>query len=182
MFQESSLLTFETFSRKLCSLLQIPSIPMSYRCEVFGAFSSLAFFSPLEVAKNPWAEVGDCGQCCIWSTTVLQLIPASHPFLPMPDSTAEQPLHIFLQRRACTPAFTLEAGKPISCSFSWSPNELNSIIPQRGYEGFSLQVSAAHYQIWKRQVMKEINPKSLIEEVLLHRFVAQWLFFGAECS
>lgn len=57
-----------------------------------------------------------------YEAIVLQLIPASHPFLTTPDSTAEQPLHIFRQREACTPASTLEAGKTIPCSFSWSPN------------------------------------------------------------
>lgn len=46
------------FPTNPCSLLQIPSITMCYRCEVFGAFSSLPFFSLLEVAKKALSRSG----------------------------------------------------------------------------------------------------------------------------
>lgn len=148
------------------SLLQIPSILTCYRCEAFGAFSSLLFFSPLELTKKPWAEVGGRGQCCIWSSWFLQATLSWQPLAALQSN----PCTFFCREELVVQALTLEARKTISCSFSWSPNELNSCCyspNEGGCEGFSHQVSAAHYQIWKRQIIKDIIAKSLPEKVLL---------------
>lgn len=98
--------------------------------------------------EQKWETVANAG----YEVTALQLIPESHSLLTTPDSSAEQSLHIFLQRGVCTPALTLEARKTVSCSFNWSPNQLNSChyAPNEGgCEGFSHHstMGAAHYHI-----------------------------------
>lgn len=55
------------FQQKTPTLSQISSTPTCCVCEVFGAFSSLPLLSPFEVSKQPSAEVGDHGQCWMWS-------------------------------------------------------------------------------------------------------------------
>lgn len=83
VFRKVSCSVLKHFPTNPLSLLQIHSIPTCYRCENFGAFSSLPFFSPLEVAKQPWAEVGHHGQCWIWS----YCITADSCKPPFPDNT-----------------------------------------------------------------------------------------------
>lgn len=61
---------WNVFQQKTPTVSQTSSTPTCCTCEVFGAFSSLPLFSPLEVSQQPSAEVGDHGQCWVWSCCI----------------------------------------------------------------------------------------------------------------
>lgn len=92
------MLTFETFSNKPTQPFTNILNPHVLQMWSFWGIFLLAILLPTGTSKKAMSRSGRP-----WPVLHLeQLIPASHPFLTTPDSPAEQPLHIFLQRRACS--------------------------------------------------------------------------------
>lgn len=159
-FREGSRSVLKHFSTKPPTLSQIPLTTARCICEVFGAFSSLPHFSPLEVAKKETTVSPGC------EAIVLQLISPNHPSFSL-TMLREQSLHIFLQGELEVQSRYWKLKNQLENIWFVQLESRITTRPEWGRcKGFSHLAGVACYQIclWKWQIIKGIKAKPLLEK------------------